>query len=437
MALFHRSFAAFRLENHLRLFTILALFVAFIGLLLHSAKKLKTAPKRPLIENSLEIRKALHVPGILVCGPNINVQPKCTIGPIGFGGQECKKEWWKKAPLNEFPHVYLNAIGEEFMPNALDCYYLTPPDSIHFTPQVNEQMTINIYSNETIKGAAASLNRFVFFGIFWPWMNEQPQETRVDIFNIPSVSVLTFSRKEIYHIDGSIEISYDAMNSRRMVNNFRNDTNKWAKIHLRPDFTPQVDAYLVSVQRERPSYQFYDLFAFIGGIIPLLYLIYTFFWGQSRLDTYGIMQKYIFHSRPSNLPISPYIKSSSTTTQVSTGPRRNRVGMPLPAEESSPHCGNSTTSNGATRMPTPAHIKLPHRTNTDDDTERLLNMMSISGDDLHDPPPPFDTVQNTEINEKIKETESEVVSLKHELRVWERLLTRYLAIPEGKNLDSY
>ncbi|CAG8684561.1 2604_t:CDS:2, partial [Ambispora leptoticha] len=413
---------------------------------------LSSAHKLPLVENSIELRKALHVPGTIVCGPNVNVQPKCNIGPIGVTGQECKNEWWRKVPLKSFRNVYLDAVGEEFMVNALDCFVMSPPDSLLFTPQHNEQMTISIYSNETTKLAPA-LNRWIFFGVYWPWMKENPLETHVDMFNVPSVSMLQFSRREIYRLDGMVEINYDAMTSRRNVNNFKNETTKWGVIHLRPDYNPQIDGYLVSVQRENPSFQYYDLFGSIGGSLTLLFLIYSFFWGQKRLDPYGVMQKYVFNTAQCDFPVPSTVLKSSNP-----GPRRNRVGTPLtPTETTSPirtNTSNSTSSSilnsrpvNGTRAPLPVHVKTTRRPMTDDesDTERLVNMitMDTNCDDENDPPPPFvdqataNSASNATLMDKVKTTENEVIALKHEVRMWERVIMKYLVINSGSNLDYF
>ncbi|CAG8606922.1 10505_t:CDS:2 [Acaulospora morrowiae] len=257
-----------------------------------------SAERRPLIETDFEVRKSLFIPGIVTCGPNMNVQPKCFLGLLGTKGVECDSHWWIQRPIDQFKFVFPDTVGEAWLSNAKNCYILSPPPSARFLPNLVEEMTIHLYSNETTT-SVSPIRRWAQFGIYWPWMGQDPFLVRPDFFNLPSESLFTFSRRELYKLDGRLQITYDMAPARRAIPLFRNESRKWGEIHIRPDYEPSLGGYEVTVHRERKYFTAYDLLPAIGGFSTLLIIIYKFLWGDSRLNPFGLLQKYIFRSAPS------------------------------------------------------------------------------------------------------------------------------------------
>ncbi|CAG8505649.1 5195_t:CDS:2, partial [Racocetra fulgida] len=87
------------------------------------------AKSYPLIETNFEVRERLYMPGLVICGPNINVQPKCYLGLTGTKGTECDNRWWAQRPIEEFKFIFPDTIGE-----ALGGYEVTVNrERLHFT----------------------------------------------------------------------------------------------------------------------------------------------------------------------------------------------------------------------------------------------------------------------------------------------------------------
>ncbi|CAG8477959.1 870_t:CDS:2 [Dentiscutata erythropus] len=275
--------------------------------MVYDIRKVILAKYYPLIETKFEVRERLYMPGIVICGPNMNVQPKCYLGLTGTKGNECDNHWWTQRPIEQFKFIFPDTVGEggmnymfcpnAWLPNAKNCYILAPPFTAMFSPNMTEEMTIHLYSNESTT-SITSTRRWVQFGIFWPWMGQDPYLVRPDFFNLPSETLFSFSRKELYRLDGKLQITYDVSPARRALPVFTNDTKKWGEIHIRPDYEPTLGGYEVTVSREREYFTIYDLLPTFGGCIGMLFLIYKLLWGDNRLNPFGLFQKYIFRSIP-------------------------------------------------------------------------------------------------------------------------------------------
>ncbi|KAF0539361.1 Glyoxylate/hydroxypyruvate reductase [Gigaspora margarita] len=278
--------------------TILLFTLIFVVFMIYDIRKVILAKSYPLIETKFEVRERLYMPGIVICGPNMNIQPKCYLGLTGTKGNECDNHWWTQRPIEQFKFIFPDTIGEgAWLPNAKNCYILTPPYTAMFTPNLTEEMTIHLYSNETVT-SISSIRRWVQFGIFWPWMGQDPYLVRPDFFNLPSETLFTFSRKELYKLDGKLLITYDVSPARRALPIFTNNTKKWGEIHIRPDYEPALGGYEITVSREHEHFTIYDLLPTFGGCIGILFLIYKLLWGDNRLNPFGLFQKFIFRSIP-------------------------------------------------------------------------------------------------------------------------------------------
>src|SRR4051794_25089275 len=104
-----------RLEHNIRVFIVLVLTIFLVFLFYYNIGEFMAAKNRPLVESNVEVLKAFHVPGVLLCGPNLNENPKCHFGLVDGGKDtetECDENLWKKAPLTAFKYVYPDAVGE-------------------------------------------------------------------------------------------------------------------------------------------------------------------------------------------------------------------------------------------------------------------------------------------------------------------------------------
>ncbi|CAG8635320.1 8204_t:CDS:2, partial [Cetraspora pellucida] len=215
-----------------RCLTISLFTSILVAFMIYDIRKVILAKSYPLIETKFEVRERLYMPGLVICGPNMNVQPKCYLGLTGTKGIECDSRWWAQRPIEQFRFIFPDTIGESaWLPNARNCYILTPPYTAMFSPNLTEELTIHLYSNETTI-PAPSTPRWVQFGVFWPWMGQDPYLVRPDFFNLPSETLFTFSRRERYKLDGKLQITYDVSPARRSLPVFRNDTKKWGEIHI-------------------------------------------------------------------------------------------------------------------------------------------------------------------------------------------------------------
>ncbi|CAG8558551.1 30878_t:CDS:2 [Gigaspora margarita] len=144
--------------------TILLFTLIFVVFMIYDIRKVILAKSYPLIETKFEVRERLYIPGIVICGPNMNIQPKCYLGLTGTKGNECDNHWWTQRPIEQFKFIFPDTIGEgAWLPNAKNCYILTPPYTAMFTPNLTEKMTIHLYSNETVT-SITSIRRWALGG---------------------------------------------------------------------------------------------------------------------------------------------------------------------------------------------------------------------------------------------------------------------------------
>ncbi|CAG8455861.1 9310_t:CDS:2 [Scutellospora calospora] len=271
-----------KFEHIARWLTILVFILILVAFTIYDIRKVILAKHYPLIETKFEVRERLYMPGIVVCGPNMNVQPKCYLGLTGTKGIECDSHWWSQRPIEQFKFIFPDTVGEgAWLPNAKNCYILTPPYTSMFSPNLTEELTISLYSNETTTSV--------------------PSTRRWEVLIILVVCGFTFCKlvtKDVELPDGNLLITYDVSPARRALPVFRNETKKWGEIHIRPDYEPALGGYEVTVSREREYFTIYDLLPTFGGCIGMLFLMYKLLWGDNRLKPFGLFQKYIFHSTP-------------------------------------------------------------------------------------------------------------------------------------------
>ncbi|CAG8569449.1 3024_t:CDS:2 [Ambispora gerdemannii] len=414
-------------EQRIRILTLLLLFGFLIYLYYLNIHKFTTANKRPFIESSERVQNAFHIPGLVVCGPNINARPKCAYGLWGDETkQECDVRWWKKAPLTLFQNVYPDAVGEEWYSNAKDCFVFVPPDSFQFRPKKFEELTVQIYSNETTT-KASHLNRWVYFGIYWSWLGEDARLARVEYLNLPAKMSVTLSRKEFFQRNGVIQIVYDATTIKRHAQSFKNETNKWGEINLRPAFHPNKNGYVISVYREKPSFDFLDLLPALSSSFVVVVAIYQFFFGKNRLDPYGVMQKYVFHTAEAGHPLhlgseeggimlGRIIESTQNITPPRTIASNDRTGFRRIRDDEvhSRRNPNQQPSSGDNDARNP-------------NNNPFVTVFDEAVDEENSSAPPSDA-QQTDVSERITDSQIEIASIRQEMHSWERLLRRFLVL---------
>ncbi|CAJ0766362.1 12287_t:CDS:2, partial [Entrophospora sp. SA101] len=128
---------------------------------------------RPLIETKFDIGTQALISEIVVCGPNMNVQPKCFMGLSGNTTKECDASWWSQCPLEQFKFIFLDTSNE-------NCYILTTSNSSQFKPNVIEELNIQMKLQTLLPDS--SLGTICNFLA----MSQNPFHVHPDFFNLPA-----------------------------------------------------------------------------------------------------------------------------------------------------------------------------------------------------------------------------------------------------------
>ncbi|CAJ0763307.1 11634_t:CDS:2, partial [Entrophospora sp. SA101] len=151
----------------------LSFFVVFVIFVVYDVSKFILAKDRPLIETKFDIGTQALISEIVVCGPNMNVQPKCFMGLSGNTTKECDASWWSQCPLEQFKFIFLDTSNE-------NCYILTTSNSSQFKPNVIEELNIQMKLQTLLPDS--SLGTICNFLA----MSQNPFHVHPDFFNLPA-----------------------------------------------------------------------------------------------------------------------------------------------------------------------------------------------------------------------------------------------------------
>ncbi|CAB5385761.1 unnamed protein product [Rhizophagus irregularis] len=291
--------------------------------------RMYVAVHNPVVTMKTSIRQSIPVPGVVICGKTLNMQPRCYKSEFNAAdddyqlGASCDRyltNYDSRMDATQF----INMRGFNNL-TLFNCFILNPyqkDDGLVFDNST-QKIALALWSTEKANNTQFNITKdeWFFYGTFTE--RDNPYRVRFQIVKMPSISYIYFKREEHYNISRSGAIFGDATSSDVKSNakvaiettfasfdltGFAISPNLWEILRIVPSkyvTNPGTNTqeYPVSVVYNRVEFTLLQLAANMGGFVSILSAAYFILFGSQRVNPWGIVQRHILKSVPTVPPV--------------------------------------------------------------------------------------------------------------------------------------
>ncbi|KAG9285829.1 hypothetical protein G9A89_013254 [Geosiphon pyriformis] len=320
-------------ESRAKLIILLIIGLLIAGYGAWNIWRMVEAVRSPVVTVKESPRAEIPVPGVVICGMNLNKPLNCYKSAFNAAdddfakGEKCD-EYITNNRIDATPFVnmrgYYNLTGQY-------CYVFSPQNPIKKTSTSQplvfnnavQKIALALWSNDGANNTLGAITNdaWFFYGIFSE--KDDPKDVKFQIVKIPSISYAYFTRTEKIQnlnadaitggntgngdFDSHAVVELDHTFTSFAISGFGISPNLWGLFRIIPrnyrtDPKTDTQIYPVDVYYSRVEFTLLQLAANMGGFISILSALYFLLLGSRRVDPWGVVQRYILKTVPAPPP---------------------------------------------------------------------------------------------------------------------------------------